>query len=113
MSFRIRLFVITALIVAAVLASVTTLGWSGVLRHQVDRLDERLCMEARRIAGVPSAERRGSLDSDVAGKLGLASSEQLLMLVEAGDGAAPFRSSTRGRSTAGRGRRSPRPRARS
>jgi len=92
MSFRIRLFCITALIVAAVLASVTALSWSSVFRYEVDRLDERLCMEARRFASRPPDTRRGSVESDVAGKLRLQSPDQLLMSVEATDGMVMFRS---------------------
>lgn len=92
MSFRIRLFFITALIVAAVLAGVTAVSWSGMFRYEVDRLDERLCMEVRRLVAMPPGERRGSLEADVAGKLRLSSPDQLLMSVEAGDGTVGFRS---------------------
>ena len=64
-SFRTRLFAIAALIVGAVLTAVMALGWSSVSKVEVDRLDDRLCMEARRIAtqtwgggGMERAERQ-------------------------------------------------------
>ena len=52
-SFRTRLFVVASLIVASVLAVVMALGWSTQWRYEVERLDERLCQEARRLALQP------------------------------------------------------------
>ncbi|WP_161974684.1 ATP-binding protein [Piscinibacter terrae] len=93
MSFRVRLFGITALIVALVLALVMGLSWSGVLRHEVQRLDERLCMEARRLVSLPPMAPHASLESDVADKLHLASARQLMMAVDRDDGGVGLRSS--------------------
>jgi two-component system, OmpR family, heavy metal sensor histidine kinase CusS len=85
LSFRTRLFAAAALIVGAVLVAVMTLGWSSVLKVEVERLDDRLCMEARRIATQPFRADRGDrgdelsrLESDLALKLRLMSAEQLM-----------------------------------
>jgi heavy metal sensor kinase len=93
MSFRIRLFGITALIVALVLAIVMALSWSGVLRHEVLRLDERLCLEARRMVSMPPTAPQASLEADVADKLHLASAQQLMMAVDRDDGGVGLKSS--------------------
>jgi len=53
-SFRTRLFVSATLIVACVLLLVVGLGWSRILAFDVERLDERLCMEARRLLMPPA-----------------------------------------------------------
>jgi two-component system, OmpR family, heavy metal sensor histidine kinase CusS len=86
LSFRTRLFAVAALIVGAVLLAVMTLGWSSVLEVEVERLDDRLCMEARRVATQPFRDGHGDrgdslsrLESDVALKLRLASREQLMI----------------------------------
>ena len=92
-SFHTRLFAVAALIVGAVLAAVTTLGWSGVLKVEVERLDDRLCMEARRVATQPVlADDLPRLEADVALKLRLGSAEQLMLRVDAADGAAGVQS---------------------
>ena len=71
-----------------------TLGWSSVLKVEVERLDDRLCMEARRVATQPlrghsdggGGGERGDellrLESDVALKLRLRSAEQLMLAFE-------------------------------
>jgi two-component system, OmpR family, heavy metal sensor histidine kinase CusS len=86
LSFRTRLFAVSALIVGAVLLAAMTFGWSRVLEVEVERLDDRLCMEARRVATQPFRGGRGDrgdslsrLESDVALKLRLASPEQLMI----------------------------------
>ena len=79
-SFRTRLFTIAALIVGTVLAAVMVVGWSRVLKVEIDRLDARLCMEARRIATQPFRDDELSgLEADVALKLRLGSSEHLML----------------------------------
>jgi two-component system, OmpR family, heavy metal sensor histidine kinase CusS len=79
-SFRTRLFFFAALIVGAVLALVLGLGWRSVLKVEVDRLNERLCMEARRIATQPfDAKELSRLEADVALKLRLGASDQVLV----------------------------------
>jgi two-component system heavy metal sensor histidine kinase CusS len=83
MTFRLRLFISAALIVAAVLAMVLALGWGSVRRYEVERLDERLCMEARRLATQAPQQLRGDdmprLEADVAAKLHLQSAAQLML----------------------------------
>ncbi len=79
-SFRTRLFFVAALIVGAVLALVLGLGWRSVLKVEMDRLNERLCMEARRIATQPfDAKELSRLEADVALKLRLGASDQVLV----------------------------------
>ena len=92
-SFHTRLFAVAALIVGAVLAAVMTLGWSSVLKVEVERLDDRLCMEARRLATQPlRADDLPRLEADVALKLRLGSAEQLMLRVDAADAAAGVQS---------------------
>ena len=84
-SFRTRLFFIATLIVGAVLALVLSLGWSSVMTVEVDRLNHRLCMEARRIATQPfDANEVPRLEADVALKLRLGSVDQVLLRFDAG-----------------------------
>ena len=81
-SFRTRLFVIASLIVATVLTSVMFTGWSRVLAVEVERLDDRLCLEARRLATQPlRGERMAEMESDIAGKLRLSSNAQMMLEV--------------------------------
>ena len=88
-SFRTRLFFVAALIVGAVLALVLGLGWRSVLKVEVDRLNDRLCMEARRIATRPfDASELSRQEADVALKLRLGSSDQVLVRFDARDSAA-------------------------
>ena len=86
-SFRVRLFVVATAIVATVLATVMTIGWSRVLAVEVERLDDRLCMEARRMATQPlRAERIADIESDIAIKLRLPLTSQLMLRVDSNDG---------------------------
>lgn len=88
-SFRTRLFAVAALIVGTVLAAVMAGGWSSVLKVEVERLDSRLCMEARRIATQPFlADEPSRLESDVALKLRLGSAEQLMVAYYPAEGRA-------------------------
>jgi two-component system, OmpR family, heavy metal sensor histidine kinase CusS len=83
-SFRTRLFVISGLIVTAVLTAVMLVGWTRVLAFEAQRLEQRLCMEAKRIATQPfQSEDRMRLALDVASKLHLASPDQLILQFEA------------------------------
>ena len=81
--FRARLFVIAGLIVGLVLSSVLLVGYSRVLAFEVVRLDERLCMEARRLATQPfrpgGVER---LQVDVMAKLRISEPGQLMLKFE-------------------------------
>ena len=92
-SFRTRLFVIAGLMVAAVLSAVLLLGWSGMLAFEVERLDQRLCMEARRLATRPfPAEYLTRLEADVAAKLHLSTPAQLRLRFESGADGVGFQS---------------------
>jgi two-component system, OmpR family, heavy metal sensor histidine kinase CusS len=83
-SFRTRLFVTAGLIVTAVIATVMFIGWSRVLAFEAERLEQRLCMEARRIATEPThGEDVSHLANDVIAKLHLASHDQLILRFEA------------------------------
>jgi two-component system, OmpR family, heavy metal sensor histidine kinase CusS len=87
-SFRIRLFVIATLIVATVLTTVMIIGWSRVLAVEVERLDDRLCMEVRQLATKPlRGNRTADMESDIASKLRLPTSSQLMLKVDTTDGA--------------------------
>ena len=86
-SFRVRLFVVATAIVATVLATVMTIGWSRVLAVEVERLDDRLCMEARRMATQPlRPDRIADIESDIAIKLRLPLTSQLMLRVDSSDG---------------------------
>jgi two-component system, OmpR family, heavy metal sensor histidine kinase CusS len=92
-SFRTRLFVVSALIVAGVLSAVVALGWSSLREAQLDTLDDRLCNEARRVANQPFlGEDLARLESDLALKLRLESTAELLVRYDPGDGGPAFRS---------------------
>jgi signal transduction histidine kinase len=92
-SFRTRLFVVAALIVAGVLSAVVVLGWSSLREAQLDTLDDRLCNEARRVATQPYlGEDLGRLESDLALKLRLGSTAELLVRYDPRDGGPAFRS---------------------
>jgi len=83
-SFRLRLFVVATLIVSTVLALVMGLGWSSVLSYEVQRLDERLCSEARRLGNeTVRAEGLQRLEVDVMRKLRLEKPSQLKLQFEA------------------------------
>lgn len=85
-SFRTRLFVIAGLIVGAVLATVMVLGWSRVLAYEVQRLDRRLCMEARRLVTQPfRGDDLPRLQADIMGKLYVNGPEQLMLHLETTD----------------------------
>ncbi len=92
-SFRTRLFVIAALMVGAVLSAVLLLGWSRVLAFEVERLEQRLCMEARRVATQPfHGEDLARLEADVVGKLHLSTPGQLTLRFESSADSAGFQS---------------------
>ena len=71
-SFRTRLFVVAAIVVSLALSAVLLVGWIRVLAYEVERLDDRLCMEARRVATQPiQDESMARLEADLLGKLRL------------------------------------------
>ena len=99
MYFRTRIITISLLTVSAVLAIVITLSWSRIMQVELDRLDARLCMEARRIIprldadGTPrnrplSSTARTSdsqLIDDLVNKLRINSPTELMIYLEATD----------------------------
>lgn len=97
MRFRTRIFAISILTVGAVLATVILLSWSRIVQVELGRLDERLCMEARRTIPRPGGFPRNltvpgqtgvaltQLLDDLADKLRVASSGQLMLRVESGE----------------------------
>ena len=92
-SFRTRQFVYAALAGTAVLAVVLSLGWMRTMAFEVERLDERLCMEARRVTGpMPRQEDLARLTADIALKLRLDTPTQLMMQTRSPDGAVRLQS---------------------
>lgn len=92
-SFRTRLFVISGLIVATVLTAVMLIGWARVLVFETQRLEQRLCMEAKRIATQPfHIEDIPDHVTDALNKLHLTSPDQVMLQFEvrtAGDNFQP------------------------
>ena len=79
-TFRLRMFLVTTLIVAAVLASVALVSGSTFYAYEIQRLDARLCAEGWRLAErPPRADEIDRFARDVAGKLRLQSVDQLLL----------------------------------
>jgi len=105
MYFRTRIFAISILTVSAVLAIVISLSWSRIMKVELDHLDARLCIEARRMMPAHTKVKHDSHDSshvamlkqssstdsalsgrrlinDLAGKLRTSSSKQLMIFVK-------------------------------
>lgn len=92
-SFRARLFLVSLLVVGLTLVIVATLSWTSALSYEVDRLDARLCEEARQLVLRPP--RPGDLERlerDAALKLRLQSADQLLLWVQPASSASVIRS---------------------
>jgi signal transduction histidine kinase len=86
------MFLVTSLIVAAVLASVAAVSGSIFYAYEVRRLDVRLCAEAWRLATQPPRPgEEGRFAMDVAGKLRVQTTDQLLMEHEADGGGGAVR----------------------
>lgn len=87
LTFRFKLFVASLSVVSMLMAAVLWAGWAALLRQEQDRLDARLCQEARRVS---HAERRDEsaqrLAADMAAKLHLPSADQLMFLQRFPDG---------------------------
>jgi two-component system, OmpR family, heavy metal sensor histidine kinase CusS len=82
-SFRTRLIAVAALVVTGVLSAVLALVWSNVRRVEFERLEARLCLEARRLASQRfDVEEAGRLEVDVMGKLRLGDPTQLMLRIE-------------------------------
>lgn len=94
-AFRLRVFLWSALGAVALLGAVLSLGWSQVMDFEVRRLDERLCMEARRIAAPPppgAPESVARLMDDLVRKLRLDDRDQLRAMAFGEDGQARWSS---------------------
>ena len=83
LSFRTRLFATAGLIVSLVLVTVLIVGYQRVLAYEVGRLDERLCMEAKRLATQTfPGEDLQRLQLDMMAKLRITQPEQLMLKFE-------------------------------
>ncbi len=87
-SFRVRIFLLTALIVTLVLAAVAGLSWRSIVSYQMEGLNQRLCSEVRRLVFQPhQGATLEPLEEDLKRKLRLQSTTQLLLwLQESGAG---------------------------
>lgn len=94
LSFRLRTFLVSTAMVAGALAVIITAGWMRVMDFEVERLDARLCSEARRLViekFPPEHLRR--LEVDVMGKLRLEQPEQLWLRFSGGSSGVAYQSS--------------------
>lgn len=86
MSFRTRIFSISIFTVSVVLAIVITLGWSRIMRVELEHLDSRLCMEAKRMLPRKNTDKNelagNRLINDLGDKLRVNSPDQFMVLVE-------------------------------
>ena len=93
LSFRTRLFFTAGLIVSLVLVTVLMVGYQRVLAYEVGRLDERLCMEAKRLATQNfQSEDLQRLQLDLMAKLQITQPAQLLLKFESAKNSASFQS---------------------
>jgi two-component system, OmpR family, heavy metal sensor histidine kinase CusS len=93
LSFRTRIFITAVLIVGSALSAVLLLGWASVLAFEIERLDDRLCMEAHRLATQPLQDDGiARMEVDVMGKLHLSSPGQLMLRYESTVGGKNFQS---------------------
>lgn len=92
-SFRARIFLVSLLVVGVTLAVVAGLSWTSAMSYEIDRLDARLCEEARQLATRPlPSSGLARVERDAALKLRLRSAEQLLLRVQAAPEAPAIRS---------------------
>ena len=93
-SFRARIFLVAAVVVTLILAVVAALSWRSTLSFEVDRLDARLCEEARQLVSrPPRPDDLQRIERDAAVKLRLTSADQvLLQWLPAGSAAPAVRS---------------------
>jgi signal transduction histidine kinase len=91
------LFVVAALIVTAVLAVVLALGWNTFLRNEIERLDDRLCQEARRMATQPRlGDEPALLDADLRLRLRAGTDDAMMWRLQRGPAEASAQSATWG-----------------
>lgn len=80
MSFRLRIFVTAAVIVATVVGIVLSTGWSRIVVFEVRRLDDTLCSEAKRLTVERfEGDEMPRLAVDILRKLHLTDPDQLLL----------------------------------
>lgn len=90
MSFRIRIFLIAIVTVSCIIMVVMSFSWSRIMTLELDQLDARLCIEAKRliprqiVSNLPPRQRLAgeALTKDLAEKLRIASPQQLLVFVQ-------------------------------
>ena len=89
MSFRLRMIAAAAAVVAIALGLVLAFSWSSVRELELERLDARLCLEARRLATQPFGPADVSaLETDLARKLRVSDAERIAFRVAAVRGPA-------------------------
>lgn len=90
-SFRTRVIVLATLTVSATVAAVVFVGWSRIVKFELTRLDERLCMELRRIDTQPGmGQDVARLQNDLMSKLRVSAPEQVMVRVESVAGRPAF-----------------------
>lgn len=90
-SFRTRVIVLATLTVSATVAAVVFVGWSRIVKFELTRLDERLCMELRRIDKQPGLGRDlAGLQNDLMSKLRVSAPEHVMVRVEPAAGGPGF-----------------------
>jgi two-component system, OmpR family, heavy metal sensor histidine kinase CusS len=90
-SFRTRVIALATLTVSATIAAVVFVGWSRIVKFELTRLDERLCMELRRIDLQPAlGEDIARLQNDLVAKLRVASPAHVMVRVETAAGGPGF-----------------------
>ena len=92
-SFRTRIFLVTTLIVVLILLCVMAMAWINGYAQQVKLLDTRLCSEAQRLVTQPMSETGFKrFEGDVAAKLQLQSTSQLLLWLQGNPARPPLHS---------------------
>lgn len=95
-AFRWRVFAVAALSVVSALVLVLWIGWHSLMTRERARLDDRLCMEGRRLAGLSGVQderhRWDRLSQDLALKLHVDDASDLRMRVMDARGAIDLQS---------------------
>lgn len=92
--FRWRVFGVATLLVGLTLLLVLLIGWQGLMTRELERLDDRLCMEGQRLVGLidsrDDAHRWQRLSRDLALKLHIEDAANLRARV-VGEAGGPLR----------------------
>lgn len=95
-AFRWRVFAVAVLSVGSALMLVLLMGWHSLMARERARLDDRLCMEGRRLAGLSGAQderhRWDRLSQDLALKLHVDDASDLRVRVSGPRGAIDLQS---------------------